>query len=122
MYGHPSFPHRFAAILYVAALGVAFTSARADVLEPLQANVTTLGPATIVTYYAPGADGLAFVATAQAGEDGSAAPLRFAVTLAPTQRVVISVPQAAGAPPLQVTFARIGNRLEVMRSTTTETD
>jgi hypothetical protein len=100
-------------------VGLSFaTMARAGELQPAQANVTSLGDATVVTYYTAGADGFDLVATAQADEDGSGVPLRFMATLMPGQRVVISVPQAEGQPPVAVEFARIGDRLEVTRSPT----
>ena len=89
------------------------TGARAGDLRPIEANVATLGAVTVVTYYTPGPEGFDLVATAQTGEDGAAVPLRFTATLAPDQRVVISVPRAVGEPPLAVEFARVGDRVEV---------
>ena len=89
------------------------TVARAGDLRPIEANVATLGAVTVVTYYTPGPEGFDLVATAQTGEDGGPVPLRFTATLAPGQRAVISVPRAAGEPPLAVEFARVGDRVEV---------
>jgi hypothetical protein len=89
------------------------TAARADELRPIEANVATLGAVTVVTYFSPGPDGFDLVSTAQTGEDGTAVPLRFTATLSPGQRVVLSVPQAVGEPPLAVEFARVGDRVEV---------
>ena len=89
------------------------TVARAGDLRPIEASVATLGAVTVITYYTPGPEGFDLVSTAQTGEDGAAVPLRFAATLAPGQRVVISVPRAAGEPPLAVEFAHVGDRVEV---------
>jgi hypothetical protein len=87
-----------------------------ELLQPIEANVATLGAVTVVTYYTPGPEGLDLVATAQTGQDEAALPLRFTATLAPDQRVVISVPQAVGEPPTAVEFVRVGDRLEVRQT------
>jgi hypothetical protein len=98
-------------------IGLAYANVgQAGELQPIEANVATLGAVTVITYYPPGPEGFDLVATAQTGEDGAAVPLRFTATLAPGQRVVISVPQAAGEPPTAVEFARIGDRLEVRQT------
>jgi hypothetical protein len=92
------------------------TMAQAAELQPVEANVTTLGPVSVITYYTAGPQGLEVVATAQVGEADTAVPLRFTATLAPSPRVAISVPQGPGEPPLAVELARIGDRLEVTRT------
>ena len=98
-------------------IGLAYANvSRADELRPIEANVATLGAVTVVTYYTPGPEGFDLVATAQTGADEAAVPLRFTATLAPGQRVVISVPQTVGEPPTMVEFARIGDRLEVRQT------
>jgi hypothetical protein len=95
-------------------IGLAWTTlAQAGELRPIEANVATLGAVTVITYYTPGPEGFDLVSTAQTSEDEAAVPLRFTATLAPGQRVVISVPRAAGELPLAVEFARVGDRVEV---------
>ena len=93
------------------------TAARAAELQPIEANLVTLGAVTVVTYFTPGPNGFELVSTAQTGEDGTAVPLRFMATLTPGQRVVLSVPRAEGEPPLAVEFVRIDDRLEVREAT-----
>ena len=92
---------------------VGINMARAAELQPVEANVSTLGAVSVITYYTRGSQGFDLVATAQVGQTEAALPLRFTATLAPEQRVVISVPQGPGEPPLAVEYARIGDRLEV---------
>jgi hypothetical protein len=90
--------------------------ATAAELQPVKANVAQLGAVSVITYYTTGPKGLDLVAVAQLGEAEAAVPLRFTATLAPDQRVAISVPQALGQPALAVEFTRIGDRIEVTQT------
>lgn len=101
-----------AGILGTASLG----PATAAELQPIEANVAHLGQVSVITYYTRGPQGLDLVATAQLGEAEAALPLRFTATLAPDQRVAISVPQGLDQPALAVEFARVGDRIEVTQT------
>jgi hypothetical protein len=106
-----------AAGLFATAVFAANTMARTGSaptpgsLAPLQAQSITLGPVTGIAYYAVEADGYHLVATLAAGED--ATPMRFETTLTADQKVILSVPQAAGQPALEVQFARSGEVMSV---------
>jgi hypothetical protein len=57
------------------------------------------------------------VATLAAGEASS--PVRVVVTLVAGQKMVVSVPQAAGQPAKEIEFARIGDAVTVSESAAT---
>ena len=103
--------------LFATALFTATTMARTGstpapgTLAPLQAQSIKLGPVTGIAYYAVQPDGYHLVATLAAGEDAS--PMRFETTLVADQKVVLSVPQAAGQPALEVQFAHSGEGISV---------
>lgn len=103
--------------LIATALFAANTMARtsststADTLAPLQAQSIALGPVTGVAYYAVQPDGYHLVATLAAGEDST--PMRFETTLVADQKVVLSVPQAAGQPALEMQFVHSGEGISV---------
>lgn len=106
-----------AAGLFATALYTANTMARSGgtpapgTLAPLQAQSIKLGPITGIAYYSVEPDGYHLVATLAAGED--ATPMRFETTLTADQKVLLSVPQAAGQPALEVQFARSGDGMSV---------
>ena len=84
-------------------------------LAPLAASTAALGTYTGVAYYTVEDTGYRVVATVAAGEAG--VPIRFISTLADGQNAILSVPQAAGSPALEMEFQRCGNAL-VVRSPT----
>ncbi|GJD48928.1 hypothetical protein OPKNFCMD_1654 [Methylobacterium crusticola] len=99
-------------VLPVAALALAVSSAAgAAELRPAQAHSLDLGPVQGTAYYTVESDGYRLVATLAAA-DAAAVPVRVVATLAPDQRVSLSVPGAAGPGPV-VAFARRGDRVEV---------
>ena len=106
-----------AAGLFATAVFAASTMARTSStptpgsLAPLQAHSIALGPVTGIAYYAAQPDGYHLVATLAAGED--ATPMRFETTLMADQKVVLSVPQPAGEPALEVQFAHSGEGITV---------
>ena len=67
--------------------------------------------ATGIAYYAAQPDGYHLVATLAAGAD--ATPMRVETTLVADQKVVLSVPQPAGEPALEVQFAHSGEGISV---------
>ena len=89
------------------------TSADAVSLAALSASTVTLGTYTGVAYYTVEDTGYQVVATVSAGEAG--VPIRFVSTLADGQNAMLSVPQAAGSPALEMEFQRCSNAM-VMRS------
>ncbi len=108
----------------VGLAGVAISSAEAqshqalscmsaDVvgLAPLAASTVALGTYTGVAYYTVEDTGYQVVATVAAGEAG--VPIRFVSTLADGQNAILSVPQAAGSPALEMEFQRCGDAVVV---------
>ena len=100
------------AALVLSIAGLAGT-ASAEEVPPAAAKLIDLGEVRGVAYYTPVADGYRVVATLAAGETG--VPMRFAATLAPGQRVDLSVPGAVGEPDAAIALVRHGDRLEVVR-------
>jgi hypothetical protein len=84
-------------------------------LAPVAASTVTLGAYTGVAYYTVEDTGYQVVATVAAGEAG--VPIRFVSTLADGQNAMLSVPQAAGSPALELEFQRCGDAV-VVRSPT----
>lgn len=71
-----------------------------------------LGDVNGVAYYTVAPEGLKVVATLGSAADG--APLRVTATLAPAQRIGLSVPGAAGTSPRAVDIVRDGDRILVV--------
>jgi predicted aconitase len=71
-----------------------------------------LGDVHGVAYYTMAPDGLKVVATLGSAADGT--PVRVAATLAPAQRIGLSVPGAAGTSPRAVDIVRDGDRIVVV--------
>ncbi|WP_407526664.1 hypothetical protein [Methylobacterium oryzisoli] len=97
--------------LSLLALGLlGSTAASATELRPQQAHSLDLGRVQGTAYYTVERDGLRVVATLASDET----PVRLVTTLAPDQRVSLSVPGAAGTSATEIAFARRGDRLEVV--------
>ncbi len=80
-------------------------------LAPVAASTVALGAYTGVAYYTVEDAGYQVVATVAAGEAG--VPIRFVSTLADGQNAMLSVPQAAGSPALELEFQRCGDAVVV---------
>jgi hypothetical protein len=101
-------------IRIVAGIFAAFAlvgAAKAGALGPMQAHSIALGDVSGVAYYTVAGDSYEIVATVTAGE--GATPVRFVAALTAGQQILMSVPQAAGEPPLELVFARLGDNLIV---------
>jgi hypothetical protein len=79
---------------------------------PPAAHRIDLGDVHGVAYYTVAPEGLKVVATLGASSD--TAPVRVAATLAPAQRIGLSVPGAVGAAPRAVDIVREGDRILVV--------
>ena len=99
-------PSGLAAALTLAAGGIA----TAQEVSPSSAYRIDLGEVGGVAYYTVANDGYRVVATLGSGN----APVRFTATLAPAQRMNISVPGAVGARDQAIDIVRDGNRILVM--------
>ncbi|WP_292623715.1 hypothetical protein [Mesorhizobium sp.] len=86
------------------------TSAAAE-LAPGNGHSVHLAAFDGVVYYTVEQDGYRVVATLASGAD--ALPLRIASTLAPGQRLTISVPGSAGQPSIDFEILRDGDALVV---------
>jgi hypothetical protein len=98
----------------LAAVAVTLTTAGAayaEPLKPVQAQRVELGSLSGVAYYTVEQGGHRLVVSLRAPESDT--PLRFVATLAPEQRVTVSVPRRAGEPAVDVHFTRHGERIEV---------
>lgn len=91
-------------------------AAQATEMHPMQATSISLGGAPGVAYYTVVEDGFQVVATLAAGDEGT--PMRFLTTLVDGQRMLVSVPQAADQPPVELEFARLGDSLSVSEPST----
>jgi len=80
-------------------------------LAPGRAHDVHLGRFDGVVYYSVEQDGYNVVATLSSGAD--ALPIRFVSTLGPGQRLVISVPQSAEQPSIDLEILRDGEALVV---------
>jgi hypothetical protein len=103
-------------MIRIAAAGIfgalAFAGlAQATEMRPMQATSISLGGVTGIAYYSEVKGSFEIVATLAAGE--AATPVRFVTTLVDGQKMLISVPQAAGKAPIELEFARLGDRLSV---------
>jgi len=90
--------------------------AQAAEMQPMQATSISLGQVTGVAYYSIVGNGFEVVATLAAGEEGT--PMRFVSTLTEGQKMLVSVPQSANQAPIEVEFARLGDRLSVSEAPT----
>jgi predicted aconitase len=98
-------------ILGALALAPLALAAPALAADPAPAaHRIDLGDVHGVAYYTVAPEGLKVVATL--GADG--APVRVAATLAPAQRIGLSVPGAVGAAPRAVDIVRDGDRILVV--------
>jgi hypothetical protein len=102
--------YRFAFLAAVAALSVA-GAAHAESLKPVQARRVDLGGLAGIAYYTVEKDGHRLVVSLKGNESDT--PVRFVATLAPEQRVTVSVPRGAGEPATDVHFTRHGEHIEV---------
>ena len=103
-----------AAVAYLAAAafaGLAATAAPAAELAPGKGQSVRLPGMGGVVYYTVEQDGYRVVATLASELEQQ--PTRFISTLAPGQRMVISVPQAAGEPSADLEIVRDGGLLLV---------
>jgi hypothetical protein len=89
-------------------------------LTPGSGHSIRLGAFEGVVYYTVEQDDYRVVATLGSGAD--AAPLRVISTLAPGQRVVISVPRSAGEPSLDFEILRNGDAILVNDAISTKAD
>lgn len=88
-------------------------AASAEEVAPAAAKLIDLGDVRGVAYYTVAPEGYRLVATLVANESG--APLRVTATLAPDQRIDLSVPGAYGEADSSLAFVRHGDRLEIVR-------
>jgi hypothetical protein len=103
---------RIAGYLTFAAAWLPLTGlSTAAELAPGNGHSIDLGRFHGIVYYTVEQDGYRVVATLTAQAD--AQPIRFVSTLEPGQRMTISVPQAAGQPPINLEFLRSGEALLV---------
>ena len=103
---------RAAACLAAAAFaGLAATAASAAELAPGKGESVRMPGMGGVVYYTVEQDGYRVVATLASGAEEQ--PTRFISTLAPGQRMVISVPQAADQPSVDLEIERNGGLLLV---------
>jgi hypothetical protein len=86
----------------------------AELISPLHGFQATLGPVAVSIYYEPIHTEYQVVITASAEEPDSA--IRFVSNLAPSQRVVISVPRGVGKPARELQLHRVDDKLELERS------
>lgn len=101
------------AMLVASAAGVA----NATELKPVQAQPIEVGSMKGVAYYTVEKDGYRVVATLA---DSAGKPVRFIGTLAPGQKLSISVPREPGTLPVAAEIARSGNTVLVTASTLTQ--
>jgi hypothetical protein len=92
---------------FIAAFSALAGGAAAGELAPVSGHSIRLANFNGTVYYTVEKDGFRVVATLAGGE--SEPPVRFVSTLLPSQRLIISVPQALGEPSIDVAIAREGN-------------
>jgi hypothetical protein len=86
----------------------------AELISPLDGFQATLGRVAVSIYYEPTHAEHRVVITAGTEEPGSV--IRFVSNLAPGQGVVVSVPRGADQPARELYLHRVGNQLELERS------
>ena len=99
---------RLNAIVLAACVGMSGGTAVAE-LAPDSGHSIHLADFSGVVYYTIEQDGYRVVATLASGPE--ALPIRFISTLGPGQRVVFSVPGAAGKPSTDFEIVRSGDAL-----------
>jgi hypothetical protein len=98
-----------------AFLGTGLTpTLAAELISPLDGFQATLGPVVVSIYYEPIHTEYQVVITASAEEPDSV--IRFVSNLAPGQGVVVSVPRGVGQPARELQLHRVGDKLELARS------
>ena len=100
---------RLNAIVLAACVGMSGGGAAAVELAPGSGHSIHLADFNGIVYYTSEQDGYRVVATLASGPE--ALPIRFISTLGPGQRVVISVPGAAGKPSIDFEIVRNGDAL-----------
>ena len=100
-------------LLPVLAAVVLPFAADGGTLPPSNAQVSKLGPLTVVTYYMAEPDGFHVVMTVAKTDGDASSVVRFADVLADGQQVVMSVPREAGKASLEVVVSRQGQALSV---------
>ena len=100
-------------LLPVLAAVVLPFAADGGTLPPSNAQVSKLGPLTVVTYYMAEPDGFHVVMTVAKTDGDASSVVRFADVLADGQQVVMSVPREAGKANLEVVVSRQGQVLSV---------
>jgi hypothetical protein len=101
----------FAAALLGAGLTPTFG---AELISPLAGFQANLGSVVVSIYYEPTDTRYQVVITAGAEEPDSV--IRFVSNLAPGQGAVVSVPRGAGQPARELYLHRVGDQLELERS------
>lgn len=101
---------RHSTVFAVALLATTGVAAASD-LAPGNGHSIHLGRFDGAVYYTVEKDGYRVVATLASGAE--AQPIRFASTLGPGQRLMISVPRAIGQPSADIEIKRDGDVLFV---------
>lgn len=91
----------------ILILGTA--AAQAQELAPMEGRSVTLGALQGIAYYTTQPEGDRVVATLADPDKGT--PFQVIATLAPNQRLELSVPRAAGQPAIAVVFERRGEHV-----------
>jgi hypothetical protein len=94
----------------IACLAMSHAAAAAE-LAPGHGRSLHLGGFDGTVYYTLEPDGYHVVATMAPRTESP--PIRFVVTLAPGQSMLISVPQAVGEPSIDLQLARVGDTLVI---------
>lgn len=103
------------ALFATALLGTSLApTLGAELISPLDGFQTALERVAVSIYYEPTHAEHRVVITAGTEEPGSV--IRFVSNLAPGQGVVVSVPRGAGQPARELYLHRVGNQLELERS------
>lgn len=105
-----------ASILTLGALSA--VAGTATELKPVAAQSFEIGGMKGVAYYTVEHDGYRVVATLADGEGHQ--PVRFIGTLAPGQKLSISVPRAEGVLPVSAEIARAGDQVFITPSILTQ--
>jgi hypothetical protein len=92
---------------------VAFSSVRADDMQPQEAHTVSLGTLTGVAYYTVERDGYRVVTTL--AQDESSSPVRFVAVLLPNQKVTISVPGGLNGRSATIDIIRQGDNVTIAR-------
>ncbi|PWC41907.1 hypothetical protein TSO221_22755 [Azospirillum sp. TSO22-1] len=98
----------------LAVIAGAPATVMAGEIAPRHAHSADLGGVSVVTYYTTEVNGYRVVVTAAPGSD--TLPIRFAATLLPGQRSVVTVPRGLDEAPLALEIARLGDRVVVEKA------